>query len=303
VASAGKRGVMHAPSSKGAKFRVPWYAKVIGKIILSRIPWGYDVWRKVGLFSHGDMSRPAYAYEVFRTHYDRVTFPGKERGFVMLELGPGDSLFSALIAHVLGARSSFLIDSGSYARKDITSYQQMAEYLTAQGFATPDLSGLKGFDDLLALCSAKYGTQGLDSLKAIPDGSVDFVWSQAVLEHIRRDVFLETMSDLRRVIKSDGICSHRIDLQDHLDGSLNNLRFSRRLWESDFMARSGFYTNRIRSTEMMSFFKNAGFEPNVIEIRRWEHLPTPRAQLDPEFRVLSEDELRVSGFDVVLKPQ
>jgi SAM-dependent methyltransferase len=179
----------------------------------------------------------------------------------------------------------------------------MAEYLTVQGFATPDLSGLEGFDDLLALCSAKYGTQGLDSLKAIPDGSVDFVWSQAVLEHIRRDAFLETLSELRRVMRPGGICSHRIDLQDHLDGSLNNLRFSRRLWESDFMSRSGFYTNRIRFSEMLSFFKNAGFEQNVIEIRRWDHLPTPRAQLDPEFRVLSDDELRVSGFDVILKPR
>jgi hypothetical protein len=26
---------------------------------------------------------------------------------------------------------------------------------------------------------------------------------------------------------------------------LNNLRFSERIWESEFMAKSGFYTNRI----------------------------------------------------------
>jgi len=46
------------------------------------------------------------------------------------------------------------------------------------------------------------------------------------------------------------MCSHRVDLRDHFGSALNNLRFSDKKWELDWIANSGFYTNRIRLQEM-----------------------------------------------------
>jgi hypothetical protein len=122
------------------------------------------------------------------------------------------------------------------------------------------------------------------------------------LEHIRKQEFLEVVRETRRELRSDGICSHRVDLRDHLGGSLNNLRFSRKFWESDMILNSGFYTNRIRLSEMVDYFRSDGFSVGVINIDRWEKLPTPAARMSPEFRDLPEDELRISGFDVILRP-
>jgi hypothetical protein len=67
------------------------------------------------------------------------------------------------------------------------------------------------------------------------------------------------------------------------------------------MANSGFYTNRIRYTELLQLFRDASFELEVIRSARWETLPTPRRKMSPEFAMLPEDELRMSALDVILR--
>ena len=86
-----------------------------------------------------------------------------------------------------------------------------------------------------------------------------------------------------------------------LDGSLNNLRFPDTVWESQIMAESGFYTNRIRYSEMLALFTHAGFRAEVVEKKCWDRLPIPRSKMVGPFRYLPEEELCVSGFEVVLQ--
>jgi len=108
-----------------------------------------------------------------------------------------------------------------------------------------------------------------------------------VLEHVRKHEFLDTMRECFRVLTVEGVASHRVDLKDHLGGSLNNLRFSERIWESEFFVNSGFYTNRIRFPEMISLFKNAKLRVEIGDIRRWERLPVKRQSLSNRFLYLS----------------
>src|SRR5205823_4214216 len=110
--------------------------------------------------------------------------------------------------------------------------------------------------------------------------------------------FLDTMKELRRILKPDGAASHRVDLMDHLAAALNNLRFSQQLWESEIMASSGFYTNRIRYSTMLGLFREAGFTPEVIQIVRWDQVPTPPHKMAPMFRSIPSEELRIKAFDV-----
>lgn len=281
---------------------MPWQVKIASKLVLSHIPVGYRFWRRLGLFQYGEMDRSAYAYQIFKKHFDRVDFPRKRGGFVALEIGPGDSLFSALMAHAFGASGSYLIDVGQFARNDLKPYRDMVSFLAEKGLLVTDLVGANSLEELLAACKTHYGRRGLASLRSIADESVDFIWSQAVCEHIRRGEFLDTMLELRRVMRSDGVCSHRVDLRDHLCGALNNLRFEERFWESGLMASAGFYTNRIQYSEMLSLFQQAGFDVRVVRVDRWDELPTPRAKLSPTFRHLPDVELCISAFDVVLRP-
>ena len=282
---------------------VPWYARIATKLLLSRLPFGYGFWRRLKIFVQGSMHEREYARRVYHQHFDRCRFARKDGGFVALEIGPGDSLLSAILAKAHGARASYLIDSGPYATADMTPYRDMTDYLRSRGLSPPDLDSVADIDGVLSKCDAIYKTGGLKSLHELPSNSVDFAWSQAVLEHIRRHEFLDFMRELRRVLRADGNSSHRVDLRDHLGGALNNLRFSPETWESDWMANSGFYTNRIRYGEMIRLFDQAGFQVEVLGTDRWSELPTPRSALHSVYRSLSDDDLLISGFDVLLRPR
>jgi hypothetical protein len=281
------------------KSYIPWWGKITAKLVLSRFPLSYNFWKKVRLFEFGGMERPEYAYEVFKQHFDRAKL---SPGFVSLELGPGDSLFSALISKTFGGSTSYLVDVGDYALKDVELYQAMANFLTQKGLAVPSISNLQSLEEILLCCSSQYLTSGLSSLRSIPSQSVDFIWSNVVLEHIRRTEFIDIMIELRRIIRNNGYCSHQIDLRDHLGEALNNLRFSEQIWESDLMAKSGFYTNRIQYSQMIEIFQKASFNVDVIEVKLWDKLPTPKSKLSKEFRTLSDEELCVCEFAVILKP-
>jgi hypothetical protein len=285
----------------GLRELTPWYVRMAAKVVLSRIPVSYQAWRAVRLFVHGGMSKPAYAYGVFRKHFDASAFPRKAGDFVALEIGPGDSLLSAVIARAFGAAKCYLVDTGKYAITDVAPYRDVAQLLAGHGLAPPDLAGARDLADILRRCNAIYLTDGLASLRELPSHSIDFVWSQAVLEHIRHREFAAGVHELRRLLVTDGCASHQVDLKDHLGGGLNNLRFPSRWWEAEWMARSGFYTNRIRLAEMMRVFAAEGFTVEHLATSRFESPPLSRSSLAGEFRDVPDEDLMVSDFHIVLR--
>ncbi len=285
----------------GGGRRIPWWAKIAAKMVLARLPFGYGLWQRLGLFRHGRMDQSDYVRKVFEQHVERAGFSSGMAGRTVLELGPGDSVATALVAAAYGARA-ILIDAGDYAVGDVEFYRRFASALKEAGLQPPDLATAVSRDDVVALCGARYLAEGLTSLREVESDSVDLIFSQAVLEHVRRHEFAETMRECHRVLKDGGVASHRVDLKDHLGGSLNNLRFSEKWWESDLFVRSGFYTNRIRCAEMLEFFKASGFAVDVLAVDRWDTLPIKRQQLDQQFASLPDEDLRVKGFDVLLRP-
>lgn len=284
------------------KTLVPWWGKLAAKVVLSRLPAGYRVWERVGLFVHGAMDDPEYAFRVINEHVARAGWTNLE-GRTVVELGPGDSLATAVIAPALGGRETWLVDAGAFARTDLALYVRLSRFLESKGLTPPPVGNAGSLLDMLAQCGAHYETGGLESLSRIPTGSVDLIFSQAVLEHVRRAEFSRLVSEMRRILRPGGVVSHQIDLKDHLAASLNNLRFSERTWESDFMARSGFYTNRLRHAEIVARFEAAGFGCRVDGIKRWDALPLRRASLDPSFQAMGDEELRISQFDIVARPR
>jgi SAM-dependent methyltransferase len=277
---------------------LPWWARVGAKIVLARLPVRYGAWKSLGVFEHGAMNQTDYVIAVFRRHLDAARLA---TGFVSLELGPGDSLASMLVARAHGGSAMYLVDAGDFASRDLAVYAAVAQRLAETG--TPVAVPLDSVARMMHACKAEYVTGGLMSLRSIPSASVDHVWSQAVLEHVPRGEFLETLVELRRVLRQDGVATHQVDLRDHLGGALNSLRFTDAVWEGRFMARSGFYTNRIRFVEMLDLFEQAGFAAEVLQRDEWPAVPTPRQCMSERFRWLPDDDLRVSSFFVRLRPR
>lgn len=276
---------------------IPWQVKIAGKLVLSRLPVDYRTWARLGAFKHGAMASLAYPQRVFREH---MGF-GREHGFdpvgaTILEMGPGDALSTALLAKKAGADRSILVDVGNFATRDMAFYEALAADI-----GLPLQRGLS-FNAMLRELGSTYLTEGSRSWARIADESVDYVFSHAVLEHVRRAEFAATMREVFRVLKPGGLASHNIDLKDHLGGRLNNLRFSERLWESDwFAARSGFYTNRLRPSELLRCFAEAGFEIPGSVVARFPTAPTARAVMDRTFHAMSDEDLEANGLRVMLR--
>lgn len=292
------------------KEAVPWWAKIGAKIVLARLPISYAFWKRLGLFEHGDMNQSQWAVETFIGHARTAGvldgdgsvphFKSPGPGYAVLELGPGDSLFSAVIATSLGASKNWLVDAGSFATTGISGYADLVEYLQKQGFQVP-MAEAQTLAELLEGCHAQYLTEGVRSLEQLKSNSIDYCFSNAVLAHVPKEDFAQLAAELHRVMKPDGVSVHRVDLRDCIAGSLNNLRFSEATWEGGLFRNSGFYTNRIRFAEMVAMFGKAGFDCQLPRILRWDALPIPRAKLDKTFRDLPEDDLLIMGFDAVLR--
>lgn len=298
-----KFGAAH--SNKGSfrvlKERLPWWVKMIAKAFLARIPLSGVLKQKLDIFRHGQMDDPAYAARIFAYHLARFQKPLTP--WTCLELGSGDSLFTALLAKAAGAEKIWLVDAGDFAATSIDSFKTLARQLIAEGKPVPDLSACQTRAEVLTACNAVYLTNGLAGLKTIPDATVDFIFSNAVLEHVRKADMPETLAELARIMKPSGLQSHSVDLRDHLQNGLNNLRFSDRLWESGLFAHSGFYTNRIRFSGFFDLFKRTGFHATELARTSWDDLPTPRDVLHPAFQTLRADDLKISTFDVKLEKE
>jgi ubiquinone/menaquinone biosynthesis C-methylase UbiE len=249
---------------------IPWYVKIPAKIVLSRLPIAPLTWQRLNLFRAGVMDNEESARSIFLKHLNTAGLFDLT-GKTVLELGPGNGLLTGKLAAELGASKTWLIDAAPLAEP-------------------------------ASFPNTEYLSNGLPSLRTVPTASVDFLFSNAVLEHIRLKELPATIAEMKRVLKPDGVASHQIDFRDHLGGALNNLRFSADTWESDFMAKSGFYTNRVPWPQMAGMMAAAGFSLNVIHQDCWPSLPTsPKSMAEP-FQHMKPQELLTWGCHVLLKP-
>lgn len=278
-----------------------WAFKIIAKLLIAKLPVPYAFWKSIGVFRHGRMDSADYPIKIFNLHMNRAFPLGLPRGSVILELGPGDSIASALLGFASGAQLTYLVDVGSFARKDVAFYRALAAEMARKGFLAPDLTAAKSLEDILQACNAQYLTEGIFSLCTIPSKSVNFLWSHSVLEHVHKRELGTLFGELRRILKPGALSSHNVDYQDHLDFSLNNLRFSEKLWESPFFGKSGFYTNRVPAVRLHKLFREVGFEILQEAFGKWPALPIPRSSMHRDFQAFTDEELLNRTSHVLLK--
>ena len=268
-----------------------WALKILIKIIISKLPIKYSFWKKVGIFRHGGMDKIEYSKKIFFGHIGDIQKYRKIKKPIILELGPGDGISSAIYSTVVDSPKIYLIDVKPFANKDISPYIDIINTLPKDKSLKFNIKKIKSINDILNELNASYLTDGLSSLKSIKDNSIDYLFSHSVMEHIRFSEVQQTIKEIYRILKPNGIISHNINYKDHLADSLNNLRFPKKIWESDFFANSGFYTNRIPAIEMHNLFKKYNFEFYYENFSSWVNMPIKRRYIDKYFHKYSNKEL------------
>ena len=114
----------------------------------------------------------------------------------------------------------------------------------------------------------------------LPDRSVDGCVSTNVLEHIPEKQIVRILTELRRVLKIDGVVSAQIDYSDHYahtDSRIslwNFLNFSDSEWSRHNHACH--FQNRLRHHEYRRLFIKCGFQV-LQEEPRYSSSPVPRS--------------------------
>ena len=278
-----------------------WILKIILKIIFARLPISKKFWKKVGVFRNGGMNKEEYSKKIFFGHLEELRDIRTIDKPIIMEIGPGDGLATAIYSSLYNSPKVYLIDNKRCADTDISAYKTIIRSLSWELFNKEELNKIKNINEFLKIFNTYYLTDGLQSLKKINTNSVDYLFSHSVMEHIRLHEIDEYILEMKRILKPNGLISHNINYKDHLQESLNNLRFPTKIWESEFFAKSGFYTNRIPAVEMHDKFSKAGFKLIKENFGKWEKLPLKRKFINKEFKNFSNDQLMNSTSSFIAK--
>lgn len=286
------RRLVEAPPGLSRGMPVPWYVKLGVKLGLAAVGVHGARARFLGLArpSFG-ASDPTKLFGTPQAWFERAAEVLGRRPRSLLEIGPGRMVLRAPLLAGLGAERIWFVDPADSAPHEAGPYLAAASTGRVHGIMAPDLSGCADRAAILARSGARLLIGGPSALAAIPDGSIDLVVSEAVLEHVRREDLAPLMAQLRRVTAPDGMGLHIVDFQDHLGGGLQHLRFSDRFWASPLVGRAGIYVNRLGLSAMAGRFRRAGFAVEVTEAVVWPKRPAGPARPHPDAMRPAADDL------------
>jgi SAM-dependent methyltransferase len=278
----------------------------------------------------GGTASARYCYSVWLRHLvllDRYGF--RVNDACIGELGPGDSIGIGLAAMLSGACRYVGLDVVPYSAKadlrrlveelavlyasaapipDETEFPRVRPRLPHYGF--PKHLVRPGLNDAVARVRAALANglrdDGAVSYRApwgdltdVETGSLDLVFSQAVLQYVDRlEVAYRSMFAW---LKPGGYCSHATgfganDMSPHWNG---HWAYSDREWRI-VRGRREYLLNRHPLSVHLRFAREAGFEILQIDAQRESGGLAPE-QLVPPFRDLSAEDRQTSGAMIVLR--
>ena len=222
----------------------------------------------------------------------------------ILEYGPGDIPGVALLLVALGARSVVCVDG--FPLVNLSDFNRAVLENLAGGVTGDDLARARGgLDKFLATMGREGPIRYKTSRKGVlgEHGSIDLVISRAVLEHVRD--LPATFSDMRQVLKEDGMAIHLVDLKSHgmhIGNTLDFLCWPSWLWDMMYCYKGA--PNRRRLSYYLRLARQMGFEVAMQEPvghapeAEWRALSD---RLAGEFRALAYEDCACTGFWLVLK--
>tara|TARA_B100000212_G_scaffold337141_1_gene311529 strand:+ start:3318 stop:4154 length:837 start_codon:yes stop_codon:yes gene_type:complete len=240
------------------KTKLVWWSRFILKVSLLSLRIPNKIFNKFGIFRHGAMDQDSYVNKIWKIHFLDV-----EKDFLIsrdglfLEIGPGDSLKSAVKAFESGFNKIALIDKGMHA----IDQKYIKDYFSKKNFNSDN-----EFLKTTTANSFNYLIDGIKSLSYLEKNSVSYVFSNSVLQHFDKNDLNYFIKNLHKVSSDHCIQSHVIDLKDMINRSHNHHECPDFIWESKFFKELLIYTNRLNTEEWIDLFTKNGFKILNIKI-------------------------------------
>jgi hypothetical protein len=304
-------------------------AKAIATGLLTFLP-GLNYLRPTG-----GTGSARYCYSVWLRHLTLARGAGLLAGMpsVVAELGPGDSIGIGLAALLSGVEQYYALDLVRYT--ELKMNLEVFDALVALFHARTPIPAEAEFPGIFPKLhsydfpSHLFAPNALDRALApervreirssiaapaepgsrivyqapwsdaavIREHSVDYLYSQAVLEHV--DDLAGVYPAMRRWLRPGGAMSHQIDFQSHgkADTWNGHWTYGDLTWKL-VAGRRAYLLNRVPRSEHIRLLEESGFTL-VQEIATRSPSALRRGALARRFRTLSEDDLTTSGTFVL----
>jgi SAM-dependent methyltransferase len=300
---------------------VKWKLKVLTQFVLAHAPGGVrlNYYLQHARGSH----RPERVAERIPILAEILAFIAGHKpleGAVVVEIGTGWEPISPILLHLLGAQRVFTFDHLRHARfalvrgtlAEIRAQLRLVASTTGadESALSHRLGSLEAAPDLESLfdrAGIVYRAPADATDSGLPDGSVDLVYSYAVLEHVPESVVVGLTVESRRILKAGGLAFHAIGLHDHYAGvdpkvsKVNFLRYPEWAWRL-FVKNRISYHNRLREREFETIFASHG--ARIVEIRnRTEPGDVDRVQrmrVDSRFAGMTPQQLAVTYSEMLM---
>jgi SAM-dependent methyltransferase len=218
------------------------------------------------------------------------------------EFGSGRDLVVPLAISACGARQFITVDVERLAKLDLVR-SNVGFVANLSGMTRPALSS---WEDLRNSWRVDYRAPADARATGIESGTIDCALSVETLEHIPPVDISAILKEIHGILRPDGVAIMQIDYGDHFKGfdpsisSFNFLTYSDEQWEP-FQSRFQ-YVNRLRHSQYLDLFKNAGFEIVLANPDRRPAEPAILSQLASRFHGFTEEDLFTLGALIVARP-
>jgi SAM-dependent methyltransferase len=280
----------------------------------------------------GGTNSARYCYAVWLRHLVKAHESGlSTEPDALAELGPGDSLGTGIAALLTGAREYYAFDVVRYAPNEANipildelvslfrarsripgpdEFPELIPDLDSYEFPSHILSADRLEESLrpdrLAALRAHLGGEGRGRDDIVleyvpgwhdpdtgPEGTLDLVFSQAVLEHV--DDLESAYRAMRRWLRPGGVLSHTIDFRSHgtAQGWNGHWALGDLSWKL-VRGRRPFLLNREPLSTHLALMERLGLEV-VVDVRTTLRPEIHRDGLAPRFRGLSDEDFKTSS--------
>lgn len=281
-----------------------WRLKVAKQAVLARVPFGHTLRRIKRQFLGYDPDPENLRDTLSCLTQMQQALQRLNRSFegaTVLEIGSGWFPTIPIMLAVDGARRVIMSDLNPHM--DDVTFASTLRFLKGLMPTNQRLNAITSLSDLPITYLAPFDAT------AVPSGTIDYVISRTVLEHIPPDNLVDLLETLRPKLAPTGLMVHLVDHSDHLehtDKSLSKINFL--TWSKRKHAFVNFLTmegeNRLRHHEYHPIFEGAGYR--VVSTAAEVHEPTRTMvrslQLVSPYSSMSPDQLATVTSLYVLAP-
>ena len=298
-----------------------WKTKAHIQRTLSALPGGMvvnDLLQRLGSYRNPDAAVDRTVVKDWLVQAQYFNEIGRSiRGLHMVEIGTGWMPVFPVCYALAGAETCItydLYDHLSEART-LSMLQRLRVHIPAIAKASSisvgevqaryeQLLKSRTLSDLLAAAGITYRPNSDVSRTALPDRSIDTVYSNNVLEHVETGALKAIFWESARILKNDGIAVHDVNCGDHFaysDASISQLHYLQynstewKRWNNSIL-----YQNRLRPSDFIRIAEEAGFKIVLRKSRPHPELLKQIPIIAPEFSRYAQEDLSSTSLALVV---